>query len=124
VRMKRVLLVDDHGVFRQGVGLILKERVGIESVQAGSLAEAERMLSGLDGWVDLAVVDLDLPDGDGIALIRTLRKTSPDARVLALTSSKAMERRGRALHEGANEVHLTTSSGEELIAAAERLLGG
>lgn len=117
------MLVDDHGVFRQGVGLILKERAGIESIQARSLAEARRVLADVDGRVDLAVIDLDLPDGDGIALIKTLRKTSPGARVLALTSTKEMERRGRALQEGANEVHFTASSGEGFISAAERLLG-
>lgn len=122
--MKLVLLVDHHGVFRQGVGLILEERFGIESAHAGTLAEAGRVLAGLDGRVDLAVVDLDLPDGDGTSLIRTLRKTSPDARVLALTSTKDMERRGRALQEGADEVHFTSSSGEGFISAAERLLGG
>jgi two-component system response regulator DevR len=121
-RMKRVFLVDDHSVFRQGVGLILEERVGVDNVHAGSLAEAGRVLANLLGRLDLAVVDLDLPDGDGIALIRTLRESKPDVPVLALTPKRDMERRGGALRAGANQVLFTTSTGEEIVAAAERLL--
>ena len=121
--MKRVLVVDDHVAFRQGVGLILEERVGLESAQAGSMAEAGRVLASLDSRIDLAVVDLDLPDGDGKALIRTLRETNPDVPVLALTSERVMERRHWAMKAGATEVLFTTSTGEEIVAAAEGLLG-
>jgi two-component system, NarL family, response regulator DevR len=121
--MKRVLVVDDHVAFRQGVGLILEERVGLESAQAGSMAEAGRVLASLDSRIDLAVVDLDLPDGDGKALIRTLRETNPDVPVLALTSERVMERRDWAMKAGATEVLFTTSTGEEIVAAAEGLLG-
>ncbi len=60
--MNRVLLVDDHATFREPLAFMLNREPEFEVVaQVGSLAEARRALEG----IDLAVVDLDLPDGNG-----------------------------------------------------------
>ncbi len=81
--MKRLLLVDDHNLFRQVLALILEQHTDLkENVQAGSLAEAHQLLEDLDRQVDLAVVDLDLPEGDVTELIEDLREF--DVPVLAL----------------------------------------
>ena len=64
--MNRVLLVDDHAPFREMLAFVFEREPEFEVVgQAGSLAEARLMLEG----VDLAVVDLDLPDGTGMDLM-------------------------------------------------------
>ena len=64
--MKRALLVEDHAVFREALAAMLEEHTDLKkSVQAGSFPEARRISGHLSGEVDLVVVDLDLPNGEG-----------------------------------------------------------
>src|SRR5215211_2231890 len=99
--MKRVLLVDDHKLFRQVLAVTLKHRTNFkENVQAESLAEARQILGDLEGRVDLAIVDLALPDGDATELIHKLHER--DVPVLAFTDVQSLEGRTRALQAGAN----------------------
>ncbi len=122
--MRRVLLVDDHDLFRQVLALILQQHTDLkEDLQADSLAQAKKLLDDLDDHqVDLAVVDLDLPEGDPTALIEDLREL--DVPVLAFTSSSSLERTASALRAGASEVLTTASSGEEIVDTARRLVSG
>jgi DNA-binding NarL/FixJ family response regulator len=86
----KVMLVEDHAAFRQALTYLLSDDPGIEVVaQAGSLAEARGALEGgdLDGGVDVAVLDLALPDGDGRELIGELRRSSPGVRVVVLSAT-------------------------------------
>jgi DNA-binding NarL/FixJ family response regulator len=62
--MKRTLLVEDHALFREGLALLLEQRTGFDNVQARSLAEARRVLSSPPATIGMAIVDVDLPDGD------------------------------------------------------------
>lgn len=72
----RVLLVEDHTSFRQALALMLGREPDLTIVgQAGTVAEARSLLTG----VDMAVFDLDLPDGNGADLIRELHIASPRA---------------------------------------------
>ena len=121
---KRVLLVDDHDLFREVLGVVLERHAGfLESVQAGSLAQARRALDDHARGVDLAVVDLDLPGGEGLALVEELCGASPGVAVVGVTASSDGGLRARALEAGAGEVLATSASGEEVIAAARRLGG-
>jgi DNA-binding NarL/FixJ family response regulator len=123
--MKRVLIVDDHDLFRQVLAVVLKQYTDLrDSVQVESLAEARRVWGGLNGDIDLAIVDLDLPDGDGTELIKELRAAQPDLPVLAFTVGRSVEVRARALQAGANQVLSTATPGEKIIRAAELLVGG
>ena len=80
----RILLVDDHASFRQGVAAALEGEPDLGIVgQAGSLAEARGMLHE----TDVGVFDLGLPDGFGGDLIRALRAANPRAQALVLSSS-------------------------------------
>ena len=82
--MNRVLLVDDHATFREPLAFMFEREPEFEvTAEAGSLAEARRALEG----IDLAVVDLDLPDGNGTELVGELRAANPDGAVLILTAS-------------------------------------
>lgn len=99
--MTRVMLVEDHAVFRQALSSILDRQPDIEVVaQAGSLAEARQCLGG----VDVMLLDLALPDGDGIELISELRKLNPDASVLVLSATLDLAYPERALEAGADAV--------------------
>ncbi len=116
---KLLLFVEGHPLFCEGLALLLKWRAGFESVRAGSLAEARRVLNDSLGKVDVAIVDLDL--SDGLGLIESIREIEPDIPVLALTSWGVLERNARALRLGADEVLSTATEPEELIGAVERL---
>ena len=121
--MNRVLIVDDHTLVRQVLAVVLEEHTDLkENVQAGSLGEARRVLAELDAKVDLAIIDLDLPDGDATELIEHLRKVGIP--VMAFTADPSPQRGGRALRAGAGEVLTLASSGERIIDTAERLVGG
>jgi len=121
--MKRLLLVDDNSLFREALALLLEWNMGIDSVQAESAAEARRILGGSHGEVGLAIIDIDLPDGDGIELIEELRETETDVPVLALDTGRRL-RRTRALQAGAEEVLTVEEPIEELVGTVKRLLAG
>lgn len=75
--MTRVLLVDDHGSFRRALAMYLEREADLEVVgEAGSVAEGCG-LAREGVRFDVAVVDLGLPDGDGVDLIRELRRHQP-----------------------------------------------
>ena|SRR3712207_1389958 len=123
--MKRVLIVDDHDLFRQVLAVVLGQYTDLrESVQVESLADARRVWGGPNGKIDLAIVDLDMPDGDGTELIKELRAARPDLPVLAFTVGRSVELRARALQAGANQVLSTATPGEKIIRAVELLVGG
>ena len=123
--MKRALLVEDHAVFREALAAMLKEHTDLKkTVQAGSFPEARRISGHLSGEVDLVVVDLDLPNGEGISLIDYLREAEPDVPVLALTNARNLEQRAWALRMGAAEVLSTASSIEKIVGLVQRLVGG
>jgi DNA-binding NarL/FixJ family response regulator len=87
------LLVDDHNLFRQALSVILERHMDLEeNVQARSRAEARQAFSDLEGKVDLAIVDLSLPEGtEPIQELHHL-----DVPVLAITAGPSQERCARA----------------------------
>jgi DNA-binding NarL/FixJ family response regulator len=116
-----VLLVEDHATFREPLAFMLNREPEFEVVaQAGSLAEARGMLEG----VDLAVVDLDLPDGNGTELIGELRAANPRGAVLVLTASAERDAYARAVEAGAAGVLHKSVRIKEVVGAARRLMAG
>ena len=123
--MSQALVVEDLRLFREVLAVMLEEQTGLKkAIQTESLAEARRVWELLCGDIDLAIVDLNLTNGDGISLIENLREAVPDVPVLALTSARSSEQRARALQAGANEVITMDSSSDQIIDAAKRLLSG
>ncbi len=122
--VKRVLLIEDHALFRESLALLLEWRMQVESVQAGSLAEGRRALSNVRGATAIAIIDLDLPDGDGSELIQQLHEIKPDVPILAFTADQSMAKRARAMEAGADEVLAKMTPVEQIIGASQRLVGG
>ena len=119
--MNRVLLVDDHAAFREPLAFMFDQEPDFEVVaQAGSLAEARRVLDG----IDLAVVDLSLPDGNGTELIGELRAANPHGMVLVLTASAQRGAYARAVEAGAARVLNKSASIKDVIEASRRLAAG
>ena len=121
--MKRFLLIEDHTLFRESLALLLEWRLGLESIEAGSLAEGRRALSAVRGAADFAIIDLDLPDGDGSELIERLHESEPDVPILAFTADRSLPNRARALEAGADEVIAKMAPVEQIIGAAQQLVG-
>jgi chemotaxis response regulator CheB len=85
-RKVRVILVEDHIAFRQALAFLLGREPDLEVVaQAGSPAQAREVL--VDGHIDVAVVDLSLPDGDGRDLIGELRRRHSGIAVVVLSAT-------------------------------------
>jgi DNA-binding NarL/FixJ family response regulator len=120
--MERVLLIEGHALFRQGLALLLKWRLDIESIEAGSLAEGRRVLSDLKCMTDLAIIALDLPDGDGSELIEQLHKTKPDIPVLAFTANQNFVHGVRAQKVGADIVLAKKVPVEQIVSTVEQIV--
>lgn len=118
-----VLVVDDHPVVRSGLTALL---VGLpwvaRTVEAESVASALEV-AGRHG-PSLAVVDLGLPDGDGIDLTRRLRALLPDLRVLVLTMSSSGDSARAALGAGACGYVLKETAPEVLLGALRTVADG
>ena len=122
--MVRILLVEDHASFRQPLAFVLAREPDLAVVgQAGSLAEARRAMADL-GDVDVALVDLGLPDGDGVELIRELRAANPRGKAVALTESGDDAAAGRAVEAGAVGALRKSCSVAEILAAVRRAGAG
>ncbi len=121
----RVLLVEDHAVFRQLFAFAFDREPGFEVVgQAGTLAEARERLRGLPGGVDAAVVDLHLPDGDATQIIGELREANPHGAVVVLTASVDLGTHARAVLAGAAGVVHKSAGFAEIMDAVRRLSAG
>jgi DNA-binding NarL/FixJ family response regulator len=85
----KVMLIEDDTAFRQALAFVLDKEHELEVVaQAGSLAGAREALDGgLDGRLDVGLLDLALPDGDGTELIGELRRSNPDIKVIVLSAT-------------------------------------
>jgi DNA-binding NarL/FixJ family response regulator len=117
--MERLLVVEHNRLFREGLALLLEWRTGLSSVQADLLAEAKAILEANQKKPACIIVDLDLPDGEGTEVLKEVDGLP----VLALIKSQNVERQAEAMALGAEEVLLTTGSGEKIAAAVERLIG-
>jgi DNA-binding NarL/FixJ family response regulator len=122
--MIHVLLVDDHASFRQPLTFMMEREPDFEVVaQAGSLVEGRRVLKDAKE-VDIAVVDLHLPDGNGVDLIRDLHAANPHAKVLTLTASLDRREHARAVEAGAEGVAHKSVGISEIIELVRRLSRG
>jgi DNA-binding NarL/FixJ family response regulator len=120
----RLLLIEDHAAFRGALAFMLNLRPGMRVVaQYGSLTEC-RALGSLLGAIDVALLDLMLPDGDGTALIGVLRGANPSVKVLILTASIEPGLPWRMAEAGADGVLNKTAALTEIAAAVARLSGG
>jgi DNA-binding NarL/FixJ family response regulator len=117
----RVFLVDDHASFRQALSFMVEREADMAVVgEAGSLAEAR----GAMREADIAVVDLNLPDGNGVELVSDFRSRLPEGGVLILTASHDRGDIARAVEAGAAGVVNKSAGVEEIIEALRRVADG
>ncbi|EOM77787.1 DNA-binding response regulator [Rhodococcus rhodnii] len=119
----RVFLVDDHEIVRRGLADLLGSVPEFEVVgEAASVGEALVRIPQAD--VDVAVLDVRLPDGNGVELCRDLRADDPDLRCLMLTSYSDDEALLDAIMAGASGFVLKQILGTDLVSAVRTIGGG
>jgi len=96
----RVLLVDDHQVVRQGLRAFLQLQPDVEVVGEAAGGEAA-VAAAAAGRPDVVLMDLVMPEGDGVTAIRALAEAAPGARVVVLSSFADDERIFAAMQAGA-----------------------
>jgi DNA-binding NarL/FixJ family response regulator len=111
-----VVLVDDHEVVRRGVRDVLSVEGDIEVVgEASTVSEALARIPALRP--DVAVLDVRLPDGNGVALCRDLKSSMPELNVLMLTSFSDDDALFDAIMAGASGYVLKHIGGDDLVDA-------
>lgn len=118
-----VVIVEDHSLIRDGLRMLLALERNFQLVgEAGTVADARRVIA--EKKPTIAMIDVGLPDGDGIALTAELLAVDPSLRVLVLTGDLSPETVSRALAVGAHGYVHKQHNSDELFAALAALSGG
>jgi two-component system chemotaxis response regulator CheY len=120
--MRRIMVVDDSETIRRLLSFILKRKNYMTIEAEDGMDAIEKLLSNP---VDLIIVDLNMPNMDGIEFVRTLRGNyhQPDVPVIMLTTTKDEDLKKEALRAGVNLFLNKPISPEMLIYKVEGLLG-
>lgn len=118
----RLILVDDHAAFHQPFAFMLeRERDLTVLAQAATLAEARSVVADIPTLIDVAVVDLWLPDGQGIDLIRDVQAANSRSRSLVLTADGDRVLHARAIEAGASGIMHKSAQAPEILEAIRRV---
>ena len=119
----RVLVVDDHSLLRTGVANIINQEPGLEVV-----AEAANGRDGVEAFrvhrPDVVLMDLRMPEMEGVEAVRKIREIDPHARVIVLTTYDADEDIAKALQAGAKAYILKDIAANALVACIRDVLAG
>jgi two-component system, NarL family, response regulator DevR len=119
----RIFLVDDHEIVRRGVADLFDDEPDLEIVgEAATVTEALARIPATA--VDVAVLDVRMPDGNGVELCRDLRSQLPELRCLILTSYSDDEALLNAIMAGASGFVLKQVLGNDLITAVRKVGAG
>jgi len=119
----RVVLIDDHTLFRKGLAELLEHSGTVKVVGiTGNADEARRLLR--DEKPDVAILDLNMPARDGLSLLRDFREDGIDVPTLFLTVSNAESDLAGALRAGARGYLLKDMEPDEVVDAVQRAARG
>ena len=116
-----IVIVDDHGLFRAGVKAEVEGSLDVLA-DAGSVEEAVRVV--LDKRPDVVLLDVHMPGGGGVEVIRRVAEANPGQRFLALSVSDAAEDVIAVVRAGARGYVTKSISGDELTGAVRRVDAG
>ena len=119
----RILVVDDHTLFRRGLTALLARDASLQVVgDAADAGQAQRRAAELQP--DLILLDNHLPGVNGVDALPALRQAAPGARIMMLTVSEDEADLAAALRGGACGYLLKTIEGDALVTAIQRAMGG
>lgn len=122
-RKKRILVVDDHPIVREGLALIIDREADL--VVCGEAEDAPgAMLVLASAHPDILIVDISLNGPDGIDLLKTVRTTYPGLPVLILSMHDESIYAERVLRAGANGYIMKQEATQKVLVAVRRILSG
>jgi two-component system invasion response regulator UvrY len=121
--MIRILVADDHAVIRRGIRSIVS-REGEMSVIGEAANGGELLALAATTEHDLILLDLSMPDSDGLELIKQLKRDRPRIPILVLTMHEEEQYAIPTLRAGANGYMVKDSSPAELVGAVRKVLSG
>ena len=114
----KILIVDDHALVRKGLVALLDVKPGVEVIgEASDGDEAVQMAKALNP--DVILLDLVMPNKDGITALQEIRQNNKDAKVLILTSFTEESKIKAAIEAGANGFQLKDSTPAELLTSIQ-----
>lgn len=120
---KSIFIIDDHPLFREGLKAIIRHDARFEVIgEAGNAREGLRAAKRLQP--DLILLDISLPDQNGIQLTRELRIRLPDTRILIVSMHSKIDYIAEAFQAGATGYVVKESAAERLIKGLEYVLRG
>ncbi|GLQ45908.1 DNA-binding response regulator [Dyella lipolytica] len=118
-----ILIVDDHPVMRDGLRAVIEQEPDMEVV--GEAADGREAIEQFQKLLpDIMLIDLQMPDVDGLQAITTIRSEFPDAIIIVLTTFPGDARVVRAFTLGATSYLLKTARRDEIIKAVRSALSG
>src|SRR5579864_649906 len=123
VTRKRIMVVDDHPIVRQGLALLINQEPDL--VVCGEAEEAMGAMHVLaSSRPDVVILDISLNGPDGIDVLKTIRLSHPSLPVLILSMHDESIYAERALRAGANGYIMKQEATQNVLVAVRRLLGG
>ena len=120
---KRVVLVDDHPMMRQGLAQLINQQKDLAvCCESGGAAEAMKLIDS--SKPDLAIVDVSLEGSSGLELIKDLQALHPEVPVLVMSMHDELLYAERLLRAGARGYVMKQAGGETVLAAIRRVLSG
>jgi DNA-binding NarL/FixJ family response regulator len=114
-----VVIIDDHTLVRAGIARLIDSEPDLTVVgEASSVAEGAEMVQTMQP--DVMVVDVSMPDGNGLSLVRSARNRSARLGIVVLTMHNDDETLLEALDAGASALVLKSASADDVIAAVRR----
>lgn len=120
MRTQRVLILDDESSLRTALFRVL-DRKGLNVITANRIEEAKLLVQG-ENALDLAILDLNLPDGDGIEFMSFLKNLNPSVEVIILTGHGSIESAIRATQKGAFHFVTKPFNLDELMSLVDKAL--
>ncbi|MBN8419103.1 MAG: response regulator transcription factor [Verrucomicrobia bacterium] len=121
--VKRIVLIDDHPIMRHGLAQLIRAEDGLDVIgEAGSAREGLEVVGKLRP--DLAVVDLTLPDKNGLEVVKDIRAMHPSTQCIVLSMHDETLYGERALRAGARGYVMKEAAADHLVTAIHKVLTG
>lgn len=124
VPCRKVLVADDHAVFREGLRVLMQARGFAEVVLEAPDADGARTVAAAHPDLDLAVLDLFMPGMEHFAFLKELRSERPDLAIVVLTASEKMHDLRGAMDAGATGYIPKSFTITEVLSALQRIVDG
>jgi DNA-binding NarL/FixJ family response regulator len=119
---RQVYLVDDHPLMRESLAVLLQQELGLVICgEADNATRAEREIE--EKKPDLAILDISLKESSGVDLIRSLRSTTPQLKIIVLSMHDERLYAERCIQGGANRYLMKRAPSERILAAVSEVLG-